>query len=111
VFDATVFDKQGIQWYFADMIARIDAARLMTYRAADALDHGGDIARLSSQAKLLAGALATDVASTAIQICGAYGVMENSPYGRYLRDAKAYEIAGGSSEILKNTIAKALSRY
>ena len=111
VFDTTVFDKQGIQWYFADMLARIDAVRLITYRAADALDQGGAIDRLSSEAKLLAGALATDVASTAIQICGAYGVMENSPYGRYLRDAKAYEIAGGSSEILKNTIAKALGRY
>lgn len=111
VFDSTVFDKQGIQWYFADMLTRIDAARLLTYRAADALDSGGDVPRLSSEAKLMAAALATEVASTAIQICGAYGVMENSPYGRYLRDAKAYEIAGGASEILRNTIGKALIEY
>lgn len=113
VFDSTVFDKQGIQWYFADMLTRIDAARLLTYRAADALDADGevDVPRLSSEAKLMAAALATEVASTAIQICGAYGVMENSPYGRYLRDAKAYEIAGGASEILRNTIGKALQSY
>jgi len=108
VFDSTVFDKQGIQWYFADMAARIDAARLLTYHAADILDQGGDIARYSSEAKLLAASLATDVASTCVQICGAYGVMQNAPYGRYMRDAKAYEIAGGSAEVLKNTIGKSL---
>lgn len=108
IFDGSVFDKQGIQWYFADMVAQIDAARLMTYRAAAALDDGGDIARFSSQAKLISAKLATDVASTCVQICGAYGVMVNAPYGRFLRDAKAYEIAGGSSEVLKNTIAKSL---
>lgn len=108
IFNSTVFEKQGIQWYFADMLTQIDAARLMAYHAADSLDSGIGIARLSSQAKLMAAKLATDVASTCVQICGAYGVMANAPYGRFLRDAKAYEIAGGSSEILKNTIAKSL---
>jgi alkylation response protein AidB-like acyl-CoA dehydrogenase len=110
VFDSTVFDKQGIQWYFADMATQIDAARLLTYAAADVLDRGGDIARASSEAKLLASRLATEVASTCVQVCGAYGVMESAPFGRYLRDAKAYEIAGGSSEVLKNTIGKSLAR-
>ncbi|MEA3087857.1 MAG: hypothetical protein QOC89_5554, partial [Paraburkholderia sp.] len=71
----------------------------------------GDVPRLGSEAKLMSAKLATDVASTAIQICGAYGVMENAPYGRYLRDAKAYEIAGGASEILRNTIAKSMANY
>lgn len=110
VFDSTVFEKQGIQWYFADMLAQLEAARLLTYAAADMLDRGGDIARVSSQAKLLAARLATEVCGTCIQICGAYGVMENAPYGRFLRDAKAYEIAGGSAEVLKNTIGKSLSK-
>lgn len=105
-FGQTVADFQGIQWYFADMLAQVDAARLLTYEAADALDSHRDIARYASEAKLLASRVATDVASRAVQICGAYGVMESAPFGRYLRDAKAYEIAGGSSEILKNTIAK-----
>ena len=110
VFDETVFDKQGIQWYFAEMLTRLDAARLLSYRAADALDQGVDLSRYPSEAKLLAAECATDVASKCIQICGAYGVMESAPYGRFLRDAKAYEIAGGSSETLKNTIAKAIRK-
>ena len=110
VFDSSVFDKQGIQWYFADMAAQLDAARLLSYYAAEILDKGGDIARYSSEAKLVSAALATEVASKCIQVCGAYGVMQNAPYGRYLRDAKAYEIAGGSSEVLRNTIGKSLSK-
>jgi acyl-CoA dehydrogenase len=108
VFDQSVFSLQGIQWYFADMLSEIDAARLLTYEAARALDRHDQIARFSSEAKLLASRVATETASRAIQICGAYGVTESAPFGRYLRDAKAYEIAGGSSEILKNTIAKRL---
>ena len=46
----------------------------------------------------------------AVQVCGAHGTMVNAPFGRYLRDAKTYEIAGGSAEILKNTIGKYLMR-
>jgi alkylation response protein AidB-like acyl-CoA dehydrogenase len=107
-FDRTVLEFQGIQWYLAEMLAEIDAARLLTYEAARALDRHEEIARFSSEAKLLASRVATETASRAVQICGAYGVMESAPFGRYLRDAKAYEIAGGSSEILKNTIAKRL---
>ncbi len=109
-FDRKVLDFQGIQWYFADMLTEIDAARLLTYSAARALDDHRDIARFGSEAKLLASRVATETASRAVQICGAYGVMESARFGRYLRDAKAYEIAGGSSEILKNTIAKHLQR-
>jgi alkylation response protein AidB-like acyl-CoA dehydrogenase len=45
-----------------------------------------------------------------VQICGPYGMMEDAPYGRYLCDAKADEIAGGSAEILKNTIGKSLAK-
>ena len=109
-FDRTVFEFQGIQWYFAEMLTEIDAARLLTFEAARALDEHRDIARFSSEAKLMASRVATETASRAVQICGAYGVMEIAPFGRYLRDAKAYEIAGGSSEILKNTIGKRLSQ-
>ncbi|MBO1112050.1 acyl-CoA dehydrogenase family protein [Bordetella petrii] len=110
-FDTTVLQFQGIQWYFADMLAEIDAARLLVYDACRALDEHRDIARHASQAKLLAGRVATRTAEQAVQICGAYGVTENAPFGRYLRDAKAYEIAGGSSEILKNTLGKYLLKF
>ncbi len=111
VFDEKVIQKQGIQWYFADMLTHIDAARLLNARAADALDAGVDLSRYPSEAKLFAAKTATDVASLCVQICGAYGVMESAPYGRYLRDAKAYEIAGGSPETLKNTLAKAIQKF
>ncbi|WP_342641559.1 acyl-CoA dehydrogenase family protein [Rhodoligotrophos ferricapiens] len=107
-FDQRVLEFQGIQWYFADMLTEIDGARLLIYRAADALGTKEQIARWGSEAKLKASMVATAVATQAAQICGAYGIMENAPFGRYLRDAKAYEIAGGSNEILKNTIAKFL---
>lgn len=109
-FDQKVIEFQGVQWYFADMLAEIDAARLLVYRAAEALDAGAEQDRYASAAKLKAAAVATQVASLAVQVCGAYGTMENAPFGRFLRDAKAYEIAGGSAEILKNTIGKYLTR-
>jgi alkylation response protein AidB-like acyl-CoA dehydrogenase len=107
-FDQTILQFQGIQWYFAELLAQIDAARLLTYRAADALAAGIDVARYSSEAKLFASSVATEVASKSIQVCGAYGTMVNAPFGRFFRDAKTYEIGGGSSEVLKNTIAKSL---
>lgn len=107
-FDQRVLNFQGIQWYFSDMLTDIDAARLLIYRAATALDTDDQIARWGSEAKLKASTTATAAATLAAQICGAYGIMENAPFGRYLRDAKAYEVAGGSNEILKNTIGKAL---
>ena len=90
------------------MLSDIDAARLLIYSAAGALERHEDIARYSSEAKLKACETATNVAAKAVQICGAYGTMENAPFGRYLRDAKAYEIAGESAEVLKNTIGKFL---
>lgn len=118
-FGGKVIDFQGIQWYFSQAAAELDAARLLCYQAARDLDQdrirvdsassiSHDYRRSSSAAKLIAAELATRVASMAVQVCGASGVQETSPFGRYLRDAKAYEVAGGSSEVLKNTIAKSL---
>ncbi len=107
-FESRVLDFQGIQWYFAEMLSDIDAARLVTYNAADFVA-GPDrqaILRYTSEAKLRATAVASQVAARAVQICGARGTIATAPYNRYMRDAKAYEVGGGSSEILKNTIAK-----
>lgn len=101
-------DMQGIQWYFADLVTELDAARLLTYAAARAVEREENIERLPAEAKLFASRVAVHAATQAVQICGAQGMLESQPFGRYLRDAKAYEIAGGSSEILKNTIAKHL---
>jgi alkylation response protein AidB-like acyl-CoA dehydrogenase len=120
-----VIELQGIQWYLAELLAEIDAARLLTYEAAQHLDaanhthdlpresperkrHLLDIQRWSSSAKLVATRTAVNAALQAIQICGVRGCLETAPFGRYLRDAKTYEIAGGSSEILKNTLGEYL---
>lgn len=105
-FGGKIIDFQGIQWYFAEAAAELDAARLVAYAAARDLDSGADYQRSSSAAKLLAGTLSTKIAGMAVQVCGARGTQETSPFGRYFRDAKAYEVAGGSNEVLKNTIAK-----
>ena len=109
-FDNTVLSFQGIQWYFAEMFTEIEAARLLTYRAADALNTGEDVDRHTSVAKLKAGSVSTDVALKAMQICGAWGTSDKTPFSRYIRDAKTYEIGAGSSEIMKNTIAKYIIR-
>jgi alkylation response protein AidB-like acyl-CoA dehydrogenase len=109
-FDQFVFDFQGIQWYFAEAMAEIDAARLLLYSAADALDEQRDVERHSSEAKLICCSVANRVTAQAIQVCGAYGTMVNSPFNRYWRDAKTFEIGGGSMEVLKNTIGRFLGR-
>jgi alkylation response protein AidB-like acyl-CoA dehydrogenase len=118
-------ELQGIQWYLAELLAEIDAARLLTYEAARHLDDAAgthalprdsearrrsllDIERWSSSAKLVATRTAVRAALQAIQVCGVRGCLETAPFGRYLRDAKTYEIAGGSSEILKNTLGEFL---
>lgn len=110
-FDQKVIEFQGIQWYFAEMLARIEAARLLVYRAAEALDTHDDVLRYASAAKLIASEVATEVASKAVQVCGAYGTMVNAPFNRFFRDAKTYEIGGGSSEVLKNTLAKYIVKH
>jgi alkylation response protein AidB-like acyl-CoA dehydrogenase len=109
-FDKKVFDFQGVQWMFADMLTNINAARLLTHHAASLLDKGYPAISEASQAKLFSAQMATKVCADAIQVCGAYGVAINAPFGRYLRDAKAYEIAGGSNEILRNTIASEIRK-
>lgn len=109
-FDQNVFDFQGIQWLFTDMLTNINAARLLTYKAAWLHDNGANAISESSQAKLFAAQMATKVCADAIQVCGAYGTTVNSPLGRFLRDAKAYEIAGGSNEVLRNTIGKEIKK-
>jgi alkylation response protein AidB-like acyl-CoA dehydrogenase len=110
-FDQKVIHFQGIQWYFAEMLAKIDAARLLVYEAARGLDSHEDVIRRASAAKLFASEVATEVAARCVQVCGAYGTMVNAPFGRFMRDAKTYEIGGGSSEMLKNALAKRTLTY
>jgi alkylation response protein AidB-like acyl-CoA dehydrogenase len=111
-FDQPVIDFQGIQWYFAELMTEIDSARLLVYHAAKVLNGGShaDMVRFSSEAKLKASSVAVRAANIAIQVCGAYGTTVNAPLNRFFRDAKTYEIGGGSSEVLKNTIGRHVSK-
>jgi butyryl-CoA dehydrogenase len=96
---------QAIQWMLADMATEIDAARLLTYRAACAKDSGGAFAMEASQAKLIASEVAVRCGSKAIQIHGGYGYTMDYPVERNYRDAKITEIYEGTSEVQRMVIA------
>ena len=99
---------QGIQFKLADMATRIDAARLLTWRAATMKDAGQRISRESAMAKLVASEAATFVTKEAIQIFGGNGYVKEYPVERHFRDAKITEIYEGTSEIQRIVIASAL---
>ena len=98
----------AIQWHLAEMASRIEAARLLVYRAAFARDQGPDIKYESSLAKLFASRIAVEVTDMAMQVGGSYGTMTTMPLERLYRDAKMTEIYVGISEIQRNIIAERL---
>ncbi len=97
---------QAIQFKLVDMLAQIEAIRLLVRRAAWMIDQGMNPIKEASIAKLMASETAVKVAREAIQIHGGYGMMREFPVGRYLRDALVYTIGEGTSEIQKKIIAK-----
>ena len=99
---------QAIQWMLADMATQIDAARLLTYRAATLQDGKQPFAKEASMAKVFASEVAMFVTNKAIQIFGGYGYVKEYPLERYLRDAKITEIYEGTSEMQRMTIARQL---
>ena len=99
---------QAIQWMLADMATQIEAARLLTYYAADRMDKGLPYAKEAAMAKLFASEASSFVTNKAIQIHGGYGYTKDYPLERYLRDAKLTEIYEGTSEMMRMTIARAL---
>jgi len=105
---------QAIQWMLADMATRIDAARLLTYRAACAKDEaavsGARYSKEAAMAKLYASEAAVWVTNKAVQIHGGYGYMKEFAVERHFRDAKITEIYEGTSEIQRLVIAGALLR-
>ena len=105
---ARVVDFQGIRWTLAELFTKLEAAVLLRDKAAHNEDIGGDAATLSSMAKFYAGEMAVDSIMSAIRIVGSHGCYRNTPFERLLRDVKALEIAGGTPEIMKNTIAAAI---
>ena len=99
---------QATQFKLADMATQVELARLMTWRAAAAVDAGVSPAPYASMAKLHASEVATACANQAVQIHGGYGFMEESPVARYYRDAKINEIGEGTSEVQRILIARHL---
>ncbi len=102
---------QGIRWMFADMETGVEAMRLLVYRAAELLAAGDpDGPHRAAVAKLFAGETAFDIVNKAMQIHGGYGYSTEFPLERMLRDVRAFQLGGGTNEILRNRIAAGLYR-
>ena len=99
---------QAIQWKLADNATRIEAARLLTYRAAYLKDRGVRTTRESSMAKLFASEIAVKAADDCVQIHGGYGFVKDYPAEKYFRDVKLVTIGEGTSEIQRLVIARQL---
>ena len=105
-FGKKIADFQAIQWMLADMATEIDAARLLTWRAAALKDAGEDHILAAAEAKLFASDVAVKAARDCVQIFGGYGYLKDFPAERHYRDAKITEIYEGTSEIMKLVIAE-----
>jgi alkylation response protein AidB-like acyl-CoA dehydrogenase len=99
---------QAIQWKLADMATRIEAARLLTYRAAYLKDAGRRTTLESAMAKLYSSEIAVRTAEDAVQVHGGYGFVKDYPAEKYFRDVKLTTIGEGTSEIQRLVIARQL---
>ncbi|PYS92637.1 MAG: acyl-CoA dehydrogenase [Acidobacteria bacterium] len=107
-FGKAISEFQAIQFKLADMATQIDAARLLTYRAAYLKDQGRKVTKESSMAKLYASEMSVKVCEEAIQIHGGYGYTKDYPPEKYWRDSKLCTIGEGTSEIQRLVIARQL---
>jgi alkylation response protein AidB-like acyl-CoA dehydrogenase len=99
---------QAIQWKLADNATRIEAARLLTYRAAYLKDRGVRMTKESAMAKLFASEIAVKAADDCVQIHGGYGFVKDYPAEKFFRDVKLLTIGEGTSEIQRLVIARQL---
>jgi butyryl-CoA dehydrogenase len=107
-FGKPIAQHQAIQWKVADMATELEAARVLTWRAAAMKDQGLRHSAESAMAKLMASDVANRAAREAVQIFGGYGYLEDFPVERHFRDAKITEIYEGTSEIQRLVIAGSL---
>ncbi len=105
-FGQPIASFQAIRWKLADNATRIEAARLLTYRAAAMKDAGLRTTRESAIAKLFASEIAVRSAEDAVQIFGGYGFVKDYPAEKYFRDVKLTTIGEGTSEIQRLVIAR-----
>lgn len=109
-FGQPIADFQGLQWRMADMATRIEAARLLVYRAARMKDSRQPFSREASMAKLTASETAMWVTHAAVQTFGGYGFVRDYPVEKLFRDAKITEIYEGTSEIQRLVISRHVLR-
>ena len=107
-FGHPIAEFQAVQFKIADMATRVDAARLLTWRAAFLRDSGKEHTAESSMAKLYASEMSVQAALDAVQIHGGYGYVKEYPVERYLRDSKLGTIGEGTSEVQRLVIAREL---
>ena len=105
-FGKAIAEFQGIQWKLADMATKLDAARLLTQRAAVLKDAGRKVTRESSMAKLFSSEVAVHICNEAVQLFGGYGFIKDYPAEKFYRDVKLCTIGEGTSEIQRMVIAR-----
>ena len=107
-FGKPLLAKQGVSFKLADMAIQVEAARLLIWRAAAALDSGQDAGLLGSIAKAFAADAAMSVTTEAVQVLGGAGIMRDHPVEKWMRDAKVLQIVEGTSEIQRHVIVQYL---
>jgi alkylation response protein AidB-like acyl-CoA dehydrogenase len=107
-FNKPISSFQGISFKLADMATKIEAARMLVYRAASMKNNGRNVTMESAMAKLFSSEVAVDVANEAVQIFGGYGYLKDFPVEKFYRDAKLCTIGEGTSEIQKLVISRAI---
>jgi alkylation response protein AidB-like acyl-CoA dehydrogenase len=107
-FNQPISKFQGIAFKLAEMATKIEAAKLLTYRAGELKNAGKEVNKESAMAKLYASEIAVEVANDSVQIYGGYGYTKDYPAEKYYRDAKLCTIGEGTSEIQKLVISRAI---
>src|SRR5690606_38102704 len=105
-FNKPISSFQGISFKLADMATELEAAKLLTYKAANLKDKGKDVKKASAMAKYYASEVAVKLSTEAVQIFGGYGYVKDYPVEKFYRDAKLCTIGEGTSEIQKIVIAR-----
>ncbi len=109
-FGQVIREFQGVSFKLADMAVQLEAARLLTYKAAWLKDRGYRVTQEAATAKLFASEAASKITHAALQVFGGYGYSRDYPVERYFRDARVTEIYEGSSEIQRMVISRQMYR-
>jgi alkylation response protein AidB-like acyl-CoA dehydrogenase len=107
-FNQPIANFQGISFKLAEMATKVEAAKLLTFKAADLKNRGQSVNKESAMAKLYASEIAVEIANEGVQIFGGYGYTKDFPAEKYYRDAKLCTIGEGTSEIQKLVISRSI---